>query len=454
MAASVADLDAAAQVAERAGSESESDAGEDAHIRMSETVVEDIVAVLRQTALQADTVVRCHATWTRNARLAKSLIAYHLKRQMKDIQLKSVKFGSHSMPPLALKPFQADGTVPAATEQRELKIRAGCAATRVAHGTGVRWLASRYLAGSPAILADDMGLGKTVQVLAFLAWLRTFGDCAWAPLPVRHACAAFLTNGRGGSGGPHLIVAPSSLLENWCRELRRWVPSAPQLVLDGSAASRRQLLASWRQTALAPGSVVLVSYRTVEAASKFASGSERCEWDEVLQLAGGRFGVMVLDEAHELRNSNTAKFKALHRTPTGMRLLVTGTPIQNNLRELVNILAFLSCDVLVRAVSEFSSAVRKQGVARQRSIASEGVAPGDTLAWEEALADGMLSDVLHGLAVSLQAWVDKPCSGAPRAKADSGATRIAELLHHLVLRRSKAVVLRDLVRIAARRRRN
>ena len=155
---------------------------------------------------------------------------------------------------------------------------------------GFRWMARLSGWARGGVLADDMGLGKTVQTIAFLLHRR--------------------------GKGPAVVVAPTSVLPNWVREIRRFAPPLrPHLLAEHRGEARRLLLG-----ALGGDDVLLVSY-----------GLAAREAD---LLASRQFGTLVLDEAQALKNPTSERTRALRRVDAGFRLALTGTPVENNLGEL------------------------------------------------------------------------------------------------------------------------
>ncbi|KAF2467560.1 uncharacterized protein BDR25DRAFT_374887 [Lindgomyces ingoldianus] len=174
---------------------------------------------------------------------------------------------------------------------------------------GLNWLNLLWQNGISGILADDMGLGKTCQVIAFLSHLRQ--------LNVQ---------------GPHLIVVPGSTLENWLREFQRF---SNKLVVEpyyGLQAAREEQ----QLKILDNRSTIDVIVTTYDLAFK--------KMDNVF-LRKCRPHACIYDEGHVLRNSTTQRYQSLMRIPANFRLLLTGTPLQNNLRELASILAFIMPDI-------------------------------------------------------------------------------------------------------------
>ena len=170
---------------------------------------------------------------------------------------------------------------------------------------GVNWLSLLFEQKLSAILADDMGLGKTCQVIAFLAHLK-----------------------EKGITGPHLIVVPASTLENWLREFSIFCPELTVMPfyadLKGREGVREQI-----QREIESINVIVTTY-----------GMAKLK-DETKFLRRLSPVVCVYDEGHTLKNSESKAYGQLMRIPAQFRLLLTGTPLQNNLRELVSLLGFI-----------------------------------------------------------------------------------------------------------------
>jgi hypothetical protein len=146
-----------------------------------------------------------------------------------------------------------------------------------------------------ALLADDMGLGKTLQVLAHLDHLST-----------------------QGRNGPHLVVAPVALLENWRLEARRFFGEAFEPILIVSNQLPKQINSAVE--VLSKPKIVLVGYeRLLREEAAFA----RVDWDTI-----------ALDEAQKSKNPDTRIARALRTLKARFRLCMTGTPVENRLREL------------------------------------------------------------------------------------------------------------------------
>eukprot|EP00955_Chlamydomonas_euryale_P111468 366068-Chlamydomonas_euryale.AAC.6 len=172
---------------------------------------------------------------------------------------------------------------------------------------GVKWLISLYNNGLNGILADQMGLGKTVQTIGFLSYLR---------------CQ--------GIKGPFLVVGPLSTLPNWINEFQRFCPDLPALMYHGTRQEREEL----RRTRLkntTPLSddfpVIVTSFEIIIADAKY------------LQRYNMKY--LVVDEGHRLKNFNCRLVRELKTIPAENRLLLSGTPLQNNLGELWSLLNYV-----------------------------------------------------------------------------------------------------------------
>ncbi|XP_075494927.1 protein CHROMATIN REMODELING 19 isoform X3 [Primulina tabacum] len=171
-----------------------------------------------------------------------------------------------------------------------------------------------------AILADEMGLGKTIQAITYLTLLRHLED----------------------DPGPHLIVCPASVLENWERELNKWCPSFTVLQYHGSARSAhsKELNSLGKAGLPPPFDVILVCY------SLFERHSVQQKDDRKI-LRHWKWGCVLMDEAHALKDKNSYRWKNLMSVARNarQRLMLTGTPLQNDLHELWSMLEFMMPDL-------------------------------------------------------------------------------------------------------------
>ncbi|KAL8743104.1 MAG: hypothetical protein Q9190_004512 [Brigantiaea leucoxantha] len=172
---------------------------------------------------------------------------------------------------------------------------------------GLNWLVSLHENGISGILADEMGLGKTLQTIAFLGYLRHICDIR----------------------GPHLIVVPKSTLDNWKREFTMWTPDVDVLVLQG-AKDERHLLINDRLID-EKFDVCVTSYEMI---LREKSHLKKLAWEYI-----------IVDEAHRIKNEESSLAQIIRLFSSRNRLLITGTPLQNNLHELWALLNFLLPDV-------------------------------------------------------------------------------------------------------------
>nr|ATG70771.1 INO80 [Microbiota decussata] len=174
---------------------------------------------------------------------------------------------------------------------------------------GLQWLVNCYEQGLNGILADEMGLGKTIQAMAFLAHLAEEKNI-W---------------------GPFLVVAPASVLNNWADEMSRFCPDLKTLPYWGGLQERSILRKNIHPKRLyrreAGFHILITSYQLLVTDEKYF---RRVKWQ-----------YMVLDEAQAIKSSNSIRWKTLLSFNCRNRLLLTGTPIQNNMAELWALLHFI-----------------------------------------------------------------------------------------------------------------
>ncbi|XP_011503442.1 PREDICTED: SWI/SNF-related matrix-associated actin-dependent regulator of chromatin subfamily A containing DEAD/H box 1 homolog [Ceratosolen solmsi marchali] len=176
---------------------------------------------------------------------------------------------------------------------------------------GLNWFAVLHTQNVNGILADEMGLGKTVQIIAFLTYLDESG----------------LIN---ETDGPHLIIVPSSTIENWSNEFNHWSPNLKVVKYYGSQEERRQMRFGWRSGDLDNIDIILTTYNLISATP------EERRLFRVLPLK-----YVIFDEAHMLKNMSTLRYENLIKINSQHRILLTGTPLQNNLLELISLLIFV-----------------------------------------------------------------------------------------------------------------
>jgi SWI/SNF-related matrix-associated actin-dependent regulator of chromatin subfamily A member 5 len=155
------------------------------------------------------------------------------------------------------------------------------------------------------------GLGKTLQTISLLGYLLEFR----------------------GIRGPHMVIVPKSTLHNWLNEFRKWCPSLRAVKFHGNAEQRERQ----KTELLQPGKydAMITSYEMVIKEKNFF---KRTYWRYI-----------IIDEAHRIKNENSILSRTVRMFKTSYRLLITGTPLQNNLHELWALLNFLLPEVFSSA---------------------------------------------------------------------------------------------------------
>lgn len=174
---------------------------------------------------------------------------------------------------------------------------------------GLNWMISLMENGINGILADEMGLGKTLQTISLLGYMKHYKNAA----------------------GPHMVISPKSTLTNWMNEIKKWCPSLKAVCLIGSQDARNELI---RETLFGPPNsfdVVVTSYEMI------------IKEKVVLKKFNWRY--IVIDEAHRIKNEKSKLSEIIREFKSTNRLLLTGTPLQNNLHELWALLNFLLPEV-------------------------------------------------------------------------------------------------------------
>ncbi|VDN30788.1 unnamed protein product, partial [Gongylonema pulchrum] len=173
---------------------------------------------------------------------------------------------------------------------------------------GVNWLLHAWTKGNSCILADEMGLGKTIQCIGFLSVLY-------------HKYELY---------GPFLVVVPLSTVASWQHEFELWAPDLNVVIYIGDVTSRdliRQYEMFVQSTKRLKVNVVLTTYEILLKDKSFLGSFE--------------WVALAVDEAHRLKNHESLLYRSLFEFTTSHRLLITGTPLQNSLKELWALLSFI-----------------------------------------------------------------------------------------------------------------
>ncbi|KAH8921910.1 hypothetical protein BT69DRAFT_1335145, partial [Atractiella rhizophila] len=241
------------------------------------------------------------------------------------------------------------------------------------------------------------GLGKTLQTISFLGYLLFYKD-----IP-----------------GPHLVVVPKSTLDNWKREFGTWIPELKVEVLKGTKEERAEILSSKICTPTADFNVLITSY---EICLREKNSLKRLTWEYI-----------VIDEAHRIKNVDSMLSQIVRLFWSRNRLLVTGTPLQNNMKELWALLNFLLPDVF-SSVEDFDSwFVQQKDKVAQTTVAS-------------STADGLAPmEGVEGAGASASASSKEATAAADEAAQSSVVKQLHAVLRPFLLRRVKSDVEKSLL---------
>ena len=195
-------------------------------------------------------------------------------------------------------------------EQKKLTSQPACIVNGQMRGyqvDGLNWLLKLREHSVNGILADEMGLGKTLQTISLLGYLKETG------VP-----------------GPHIVIVPKTVMSNWINECDKWCPSLRTFKLHGDKATRERQKAQHLDH---PDSFD-VCVTTYEVVIQEKAAICKLVW---------RY--LVIDEAHRIKNEQSVLAQVVRLFSTQHRLLITGTPLQNNLHELWAMLNFLLPDI-------------------------------------------------------------------------------------------------------------
>ncbi len=221
-------------------------------------------------------------------------------------------------PPFELPPILKDGVEKvqaelARTVDEPSDLRA---VLRPYQKDGYTWLSHLAALGIGSCLADDMGLGKTLELIAVLL--------------------------ERSVKGPSLVVAPSSLCFNWEKEVRRFAPTLNVKVLHGLTATKDEV------TSAQAGDVIVTSYGMIVSREDiFASREWNC---------------LVLDEAQAIKNDLTKRFRSVKALKGDVRIVATGTPVENRIGDFWSLFDFLNPGMLL-SKEKFAERYTREGMA-------------------------------------------------------------------------------------------
>ncbi|KAK6590409.1 hypothetical protein RS030_162427 [Cryptosporidium xiaoi] len=218
---------------------------------------------------------------------------------------------------------------------------------------GIRWLWERFRNSEGGILADEMGLGKTVQVCVFLGGL------------FRSEIINFI-----------LIILPPSLISQWVNELDTWCPKIPKYIYHGSNNVRNSSLSELYKSKM--GGILITTFETIrndiEILDSINIKKSECNYirnkegikvsrsEYIRDLAESResefnipWDIVVIDEAHKLKNNKTKLFRDVQNLKSYSNILCTGTPFQNRLTELWSLIQCVKPNLLGKNIKSFKS---------------------------------------------------------------------------------------------------
>ena len=182
---------------------------------------------------------------------------------------------------------------------------------------GLNWMISLYQQNINGILADEMGLGKTLQTISLLGYMKHLRN----------------------QPRPPLVIVPKSTVQNWMNEFARWVPTIKVACLKGMQAERAEFVNN-----VLPDEkewdVIVSSYESIMIEK---GPLKKINWKYI-----------IIDEAHRIKNDESKLSQIVRSFSSKNRLLITGTPLQNNLHELWALLNFLVPDIF-SSDEEFTS---------------------------------------------------------------------------------------------------
>jgi chromodomain-helicase-DNA-binding protein 4 len=201
---------------------------------------------------------------------------------------------------------------------------------------GLNWLYYQWYQQKSGILADEMGLGKTIQIIAFLAMMVTDLKCF-----------------------PFLIVVPNSTCANWRREIKQWAPQLRVVAYFGSSTARKM---AYDHELFPEGSKSLRCHAVITSYDAATEDSSKRFFRRV-QWQG-----LIVDEGQRLKNDQSQLHTSLNGLRIPFRILLTGTPLQNNARELFNLLQFLDDSIDASKMEEEFAEMTNEKISELHSL--------------------------------------------------------------------------------------
>lgn len=208
------------------------------------------------------------------------------------------------------------------TEQADIPVPTGIQATlRPYQQRGYSWMYRNFRIGFGSIIADDMGLGKTLQVITLLQKMKDDGSLT--------------------SKQPALVVVPTGLVTNWQSELLRFAPQLSVFTYHGPGRDLK---------AFKDADILLTTYGVLRS--------------DVTKLKKQKWLTVIIDEAQNIKNSDTAQSKAVRSVPAKLHIAMSGTPVENRLSEFWSIMDFANQGYLGSAKGfkeEFANPIQREG---------------------------------------------------------------------------------------------
>ncbi|KAF7548570.1 hypothetical protein G7046_g8621 [Stylonectria norvegica] len=315
-------------------------------IHLGENVVEAVDVFLKAVSAIDKVVAKCET----DAKAVKSQIETwdldvfgHDKRARRELSeelpptptsLSAVKY---TRPPIPHQPALMDGHC----EMKPFQL------------FGLNWMSVLYKFNIGCILADEMGLGKTCQVISLISHLvedyeKKSGYAKQTERPP----------------WPNLVVVPPSTYNNWLAEFERFAPDVSVVGYRGSQSERAEIAYAVEQEPDAYH-VVLATYSQINSEA------------DIEAMQSFKLNAAIYDEGHKMKNPETKIYKDLSRIPASWKMLLTGTPIQNNLLEMISLLNFINPSMFNGCMSQiqfvFSQKVTIKDVTNGAFLYSERV---------------------------------------------------------------------------------